>query len=62
MIERITDAWLGLLGSGAIGAGLAVLLLVVAVLLAGNAVVWTLAGIKWAGKTVVSGYRHGTDS
>lgn len=59
MIGKVVDAWLGLLGSGAVGFGLAVLLLIVAVLAAGNAVVWTLAGIKAAGRTFADGHAPG---
>jgi hypothetical protein len=53
----IWDWWVDLLGDGIAGAIVALLLAVFALLIAGNLVVWPIAGVTWVARAVRDGWR-----
>lgn len=59
MIDAVVSWWVSLMHHGLVGPLIAVTLLAFVVLLAGNAVVWTLVGVKSVGRMFVDGFRRG---
>lgn len=58
-MDTLLDWWLSLFHHGLIGPLIALVVAAFVVLLAGNAVVWTLVGLKSVGRSAAAGYQRG---